>query len=843
MTKSSVSAKALANELGLSLDELVDLAKSVGIEVASPDTLLRPGQVRRIETARKRQVGTVAPPTPRGPRVYEIAKEFGLGSAQVLERAAALGIVATSHFARLSPEEAAALRAALGGEAGAAAPSTVPPSGELFSEASPPEKGDGTQREPGPTGQGAPAPSGRVRIHELARTLGVPSAKVLTACAELGISAKSNLSKIDESDAERLRAYFSEGAPTGTSPERVASEAARTVQPVEEKRAAGSAAPSESEGAGAGAERPEATAAGERVAGGVKVGEPTHAAPQAASEAKERDALSDAERAVGLGAEKASAAPPPKAGEVIDLRSAAGGRRSRGRKAAVIPLPRAESSGPKVVPPPGATIDLRAGRKERDGAGARGARKEAPTAEKGRAPQTTSTPSPRRAKERKPSATEERPRESKEPQGATPRPEEVARTAAPVETAAPAAPTEAAAPAAAGDKPAEELGGEPKPIDISVAVVARRGQASNLSAVLEALASQRLPWEVELAVVDAEVGKRAAEAAKRAGASLAHISRDASQARALAAAAEVTRGELLVLLDASVAPGSDEWLKRLTDDLFEDTAGAIAVLSAPVRPAGRPGPSGRGRTFFAGGDFDPARAPFEETVIVARRSILEKVPPAEARGDLRRWLRLVKEAGGAYRWQPQVVGRLVGAPRKGRRAATAQGESTSSVESEPSGAKRAPAAKPAGAKPAEAKPAASGGESAPPAGAKPAEAKAAASGGAPASKAEPERPREVAAAAATPGAGTVGAPPRWESRGGAEAPQASPAAAPEERMAHEEEAEERPWWALPFEVAYRTAERWVHIATGLEERTVGNVLKAPLRAIRDVLEESRQSNR
>jgi len=48
------------------------------------------------------------------------------------------------------------------------------------------------------------------------------------------------------------------------------------------------------------------------------------------------------------------------------------------------------------------------------------------------------------------------------------------------------------------------------------------------------------------------------------------------------------------------------------------------------------------------------------------------------------------------------------------------------------------------------------------------------------------------------------------------------------------------FWMLPAHIAGRTFERWIHAAVDSEERTVGNVLKAPFSATKDVLTDYRR---
>jgi hypothetical protein len=42
-------------------------------------------------------------------------------------------------------------------------------------------------------------------------------------------------------------------------------------------------------------------------------------------------------------------------------------------------------------------------------------------------------------------------------------------------------------------------------------------------------------------------------------------------------------------------------------------------------------------------------------------------------------------------------------------------------------------------------------------------------------------------------------------------------------------------WQIPLRIAYRTAEKWVHVATGIEKRSILSALRAPLDATAEVL--------
>ena len=49
---------------------------------------------------------------------------------------------------------------------------------------------------------------GKMKIHEIAKKIGVNSKEVLEKAIELGLDVKSHMSSIDESDAKKLEAKF-----------------------------------------------------------------------------------------------------------------------------------------------------------------------------------------------------------------------------------------------------------------------------------------------------------------------------------------------------------------------------------------------------------------------------------------------------------------------------------------------------------------------------------------------------------------------------------------------------------------------------------------------------------
>ena len=50
---------------------------------------------------------------------------------------------------------------------------------------------------------------GKIKIHEIAKKIGVNSKEVLEKALELGLDVKTHMSSVDESDAKKIEAKFS----------------------------------------------------------------------------------------------------------------------------------------------------------------------------------------------------------------------------------------------------------------------------------------------------------------------------------------------------------------------------------------------------------------------------------------------------------------------------------------------------------------------------------------------------------------------------------------------------------------------------------------------------------
>src|SRR5260370_34359867 len=123
--------------------------------------------------------------------------------------------------------------------------------------------------------------------------------------------------------------------------------------------------------------------------------------------------------------------------------------------------------------------------------------------------------------------------------------------------------------------------------DVSV-IIRARDEAASLGRCLELIAEQQLAHgNVEVIVVDNDSHDGTAEIARKAGAQVVHLDRDAfTFGRALNLGAASASGELLVALSAHALPPDAGWLARLADALSDSR---VTRACGDLRgPAGRP---------------------------------------------------------------------------------------------------------------------------------------------------------------------------------------------------------------------------------------------------------------
>ena len=61
---------------------------------------------------------------------------------------------------------------------------------------------------------------GKIKIHELAKEIGLTSKEILEKAAELGIEAKTHMSSVEESDAQKIKAVYNKKEDKKESPKK-----------------------------------------------------------------------------------------------------------------------------------------------------------------------------------------------------------------------------------------------------------------------------------------------------------------------------------------------------------------------------------------------------------------------------------------------------------------------------------------------------------------------------------------------------------------------------------------------------------------------------------------------
>jgi hypothetical protein len=320
-------------------------------------------------------------------------------------------------------------------------------------------------------------------------------------------------------------------------------------------------------------------------------------------------------------------------------------------------------------------------------------------------------------------------------------------------------------------------------------LVLGHGDGATIGPVLEALSRQVSPWDTETLILDRSLTEDAlAQFKARTDLRVVTSPTRLPSGKALDLGIQESLGDVVVVIQGDLRPRGEDWLRRLTDPMFDDETARVAVVNGSVVEEGAPAPSLEGRTFRRGDRGDEA-ADLSGDVFAVRKKVAMRKRFSSVRGDTRLWMRGVLDSGGDRRVEPAaVVERITAA----------------AVQAAPAPA--APAAAPEAAKPPVAK----------------AAAPTAAPQAAQAPKAQPEAPK----AAPEPKA-----PPQ---------PEAQPYTFSERKSEPESWAapgaeESIELWEVPLKIASKTAEKWVHIATGLEQRSLLGALRAPFDAARDVL--------
>jgi hypothetical protein len=179
----NVRVYELAKATGLGIDEVVRRLQQLGVDAKGNlsvvsaddaarlrDSLRKPKPDRKARSAPSSTAGGTA-------RVYELAKETGLGVDEVVRRLQQLGVDAKGNLSVVSADDAARLRDSL--------------------------------RKPKPDRNAPSAPSstpgGVVRIYELAKETGIDNDELVRRLRLLGVEVKSHLSSISGDDAARVR--------------------------------------------------------------------------------------------------------------------------------------------------------------------------------------------------------------------------------------------------------------------------------------------------------------------------------------------------------------------------------------------------------------------------------------------------------------------------------------------------------------------------------------------------------------------------------------------------------------------------------------------------------------
>ena len=131
----------LARELGVDSREILRCARVLGLEIASPLAGVSSSDAERIRSVLQSR-------SPESIRVHELARELGVESRDVLEAAGSLGCRCRVSLAGVSPSDAERIRSVL--------------------QSRSPES---------------------IRVHELARELGVESRDVLEAAGSLDVTS------------------------------------------------------------------------------------------------------------------------------------------------------------------------------------------------------------------------------------------------------------------------------------------------------------------------------------------------------------------------------------------------------------------------------------------------------------------------------------------------------------------------------------------------------------------------------------------------------------------------------------------------------------------------------
>jgi hypothetical protein len=695
-------------------------------------------------------------------RVYELAKELGIANKDLISKAQEGGFDVPSHLTNLEVDTAEGIRA-------------------LFA---PPPKASSKPRAPKPA-PAAPAEETK------RRTRGKKAAEAAPAESAAAEPAPSEpAAEIVSGERKRRR--------TRTKPVAAAAEPVVEAAPVEKAEAAAAApaaAPAEGEkkrrrrrkkktGDKAAAVTPTAAPLVEEPS---KAEEPPTATAEEPADKPRRTRSRKPELSLVPDAEddepKAKRAPAPpappreeivlKPGQVVDLR-AAHTREAMGKPKPKPTAPaRPVSSEPVALPKPGEVLDLRAKRNAGaaqaggDSRGRGGDRDRDRDRDRGkgrdrdrdrgrdsdRAPREERKPLPEAKSD---DAALRRTRRRDEGQGAPSRkPAEAPHEMIPETPELQIPDLSAAAPQAA--------------VDITVAVLAT-DVSDTAATAIRAVIEQELPWEREVMAVFLSGDPMAQTIAREFDqVRVVELPRSLDPARVLDKTTAEAQAQIVVFLAADFQPRTNRWLVQLTDPLFEDEGGRVAVVDGFALHDGEEPPRRRPRTYRRS-DNPEHRNDIDATAFAARKKTIERVPFASVAGP-KAWMEAVFEAGFERRNEPGLVVDHIQA------AAAAEAPKPTPAKEAPK--KHAP---------------------------------------------KPEAPKAEAPKAPKPEATQPpkAAPPRPE------APRYTPPPPPVEPPPE--------MWQIPGRIAAKTAERIVHVVTGIEERSLKKALRAPLDAAAEVLE-------
>ena len=354
-------------------------------------------------------------------------------------------------------------------------------------------------------------------------------------------------------------------------------------------------------------------AAGKKAAGKKATGK-KESTKAPAKKASKKKSAPKAQAPAKAPAKESKDAAVPVPGQVIDLR----GSRGRGKPVPAKTTPRpAQSTEGIVVPEVGGVIDFRAKREESKASEGRSSGKRGNDRKEKRGDDRKE----KRGDDRKARGSRPAPQKdvdgNKEPRGAS-----------------------------ANEEESGNRREKPPAKDITVVVMGLHGMIDTALSTIEAIHTQKLPWEVEVLVMAPKGRFEFPDARIFKPRNVNNVP------DVMDYALQRANSDMVVFINGNVVPQGEKWLIGLTDPMFEESS--VGIVDCPVVGSGRDASKESSKTFHRH-DTDESRFVLSGSAFAVRKSVALKNKFDAGEGTREDWTERVLASGFTRRYEASVA--------------------------------------------------------------------------------------------------------------------------------------------------------------------------------------------